>query len=175
MNTAPGPARIHPLPDARLIHSPMRTRCFVVILATLAGCDHGLEPPDRDAVGALRGTITYTGTWPSADSLFDLRFVGMRFTPRDTSDFLQLNRMVISSGLRRNVAQDTFFIDGIDEGVLVYNGIAEKFGPGILDWRPAALFAGDDGTILIREGEIATIQIDVDFSTRPPFPPNAAP
>ncbi|MDZ4698085.1 MAG: hypothetical protein SH809_00145 [Rhodothermales bacterium] len=152
----------------------MRTLCLVVVLAALTGCDHGLEPPDRDAVGALRGTVTYTGVWPPADSLFDLRFVGMRFTPQDTSDFLQLNRMVISPGLQRNVAQDSFFIDGIDAGVLVYNGIAEKFGPGILDWRPAALFSGGDGTILIREGEVATIQIDVDFSSRPPFPPNAA-
>ncbi len=152
----------------------MRMLSLIVVIASLSGCDHGLEPPDRDAVGALRGRVTYTGAWPPADSLFDLRFVGMRFTPQDTSDFLQLNRMVISSGLQRNVAQDSFFIDGIDEGVLVYNGIAEKFGPGILDWRPAALFTGNDGTIFIREGEVATIEIDVDFSTRPPFPPNAA-
>ncbi|MEZ4700168.1 MAG: hypothetical protein R2834_07540 [Rhodothermales bacterium] len=147
---------------------------FVIALIVASGCDHGLVPPERDAVGAVRGTITYTGAWPSPDSLFDLRFVGMRFIPQDTSDFLQLNRMVISPGLRRNVEQDTFFIGDIDEGVLVYNGIAEKFGPGILDWRPAALYEGGDGTIQIREGEVVTIDLYVDFSTRPPFPPASA-
>lgn len=153
-------------------------RSFLMPLAGLCavlGCDHGLVPPDRDAVGDLYGTVTYTGTWPGPDSLFDLRFVGMRFVPRDTSDFLQLNRMVISPGLKRNVGQDTFLIEGIDVGVLVYNGIAEKFGPGILDWRPAALFTEGDGTIEIEQGRRTEIALHVDFAVRPPFPPSAAP
>lgn len=138
---------------------------------TLTGCDHGLAPPGEDARGAIRGTLTYSGTWPARDSLREIRFVGMRFVPQDTSDFLQLNRMVISDTLSRYVTSDSFFISNVQAGVYVYSGVAENFGRGILDWRPIELYTLNQGTFVVRGNETISLSIDVDLSQRPPFPP----
>jgi hypothetical protein len=139
----------------------------------LAACDGGFAPPEEAQVGAIRGQVFYSGPWPSPDSLVELRFVGMRFIPRDTADFLQLNRLVISEDtLARFVERDSFYIANVEAGPIVYSGIAEKFGDGLLDWRPAGLYAEDDGVFDVRAGEVTEITVLVDFGIpRPPFPP----
>lgn len=149
---------------------PFFTLLFVSSILCM-GCDHGLAPPEQEALGAISGTLTYTGTWPARDSLRELRFVGMRFIPQDTSDFLQLNRMVISDTLSRYVTADSFHISGVRAGAYVYSGVAENFGRGILDWRPIELYAEDQGTFFVRGNETTTISISVDLSERPVFPP----
>ena len=145
--------------------------CAVLLL----GCDHGLAPPENSTTGSIRGTITYTGTWPARDSLRELRFVGMRFIPQDTSDFLQLNRMVISDTLSRFVTSDSFFISGVQAGPYVYSGVAENFGRGILDWRPIELYTQNEGTFVVRGNETITLSLSVDLTERPPFPPDIDP
>ncbi len=95
----------------------------------------------------------------------------MRFVPQDTSDFLQLNRMVISDTLARFVSEDSFFISNVGAGVYVYSGVAENFGSGILDWRPIGLFSENEGTFVVRGSETTDISVYVDLSNRPPFPP----
>ena len=95
----------------------------------------------------------------------------MRFIPQDTSDFLQLNRMVISDTLSRYVTSDSFFISNVQAGVYVYSGVAENFGRGILDWRPIELYTLNQGTFVVRGDETTSLSIDVDLSQRPPFPP----
>ena len=138
----------------------------------LIGCDNGFEPPAEPPTGSLKVNIAYTGTWPSADSLLELRFVGMRFIPQDTTDFLQLNNMVISPDtLPRFVDAHTLTLTDIEAGLLLYNGIAERFGTTLLDWRPAGLYEANDGIIDVRPNQETEIDIMVDFGNRPVFPP----
>jgi hypothetical protein len=142
-------------------------------MATLlaSGCDHGFAPPDVAPPGRIVGTVSYTGSWPPADSMRDLRFVAMRFMPQDTVDFLRLNEMAISAGLRRNVESDTFSIAGVDPGAFVYAGIAHQFDANLLSWRPLGLVEDDGGIFFVESGADTPVHVDVDFSRLPVFPP----
>ena len=144
---------------------------LLALLLLGAGCDHGFEPPDVRPPGRIVGTVSYTGTWPPADSMRDLRFVAMRFMPRDTSDFLRLNEMAISAGLRRDVASDTFSVADVDPGAFVYAGIAHQFDRNILSWRPLGLVTDDGGIFHVESGRDVHVHVDVDFSNLPVFPP----
>ena len=137
----------------------------------LVGCDHGLEPPAFSGTGRIEGTIEYTGSWPPLDSLDDLRFVGMRFVPKDTSDFLQLNQMVISPGLRRHVDSDAFVIEDAATGFYVYSGVAQKFDSDLLSWRPVGLYTTDAGVFSVAPDQTTFIHLIVDFDHLPVFPP----
>lgn len=144
------------------------------LTCTLAGCSNGFEPPAEPPVGAIRALVTYQdapASWESevARSTNDLRFVAMRFTPQDTTDFFQLNRMAISDGLDRNVVADTVLIGEVEPGVFLYNGIAQQFSPALLDWRPLGL---TDGIFEVSAGETTTVRVVVDFDNLPPFPPS---
>jgi hypothetical protein len=101
----------------------------------------------------------------------DLRFVAMRFMPQDTVDFLRLNEMAISAGLRRNVESDTFSISGVDPGAFVYAGIAHQFDANLLSWRPLGLVEDDGGIFFVESGMDTPVHVDVDFSRLPVFPP----
>jgi hypothetical protein len=141
----------------------------------LTGCDHGLEPPDTPATGAINGTIFYTddgATWPPSDSLNDLRFVALPFIPRDTLDlFRDLTQLVFSNRLEARVLQDTFFVENVTAQTYVYSGVAQQFGPGLLDWRPVGLYKQNGGLFQVRPGEVTELTIMVDFRNLPPFPP----
>lgn len=143
----------------------------MVLGSLVLGCDHGLVPPDAPETGQLVGTIVYTGEWPPLDELNDLRFVAMRFVPRDTSDFLQLNRMVISAGLRRHVNTDSFEILEVPSGLYPYSGVAQKFDSDLLSWRPVGLYTDSGGVFAVDPNKTTRISILVDFANLPPFPP----
>ncbi len=150
--------------------SSMRVPLLLIGLLglVLMACDHGLEPPPIPSYGVIEGEVTFTGTWPSQDSLVDLRFVAFRFVPQDTSDFLRLNEMVFSRTLRFFVERDTFRISQVEPGVFPYAGVAQRYGPGLLDWRPVGLL---DEPFEVRAGETTHVRVDVDFQRIPPFPP----
>ncbi len=143
-------------------------------LLCAAGCDGGLAPPAPESPGAIRGVVHYAppDAWPAADSLRDLRFVAMRFVPRDTADFLNLNALVFNEPrLAFNVARDTFFIPNVAPGLYLYSGVAQKFGPAITQWRPVGLFETDGGIFRVRPGDTVGVEVRVDFRNPPPFPP----
>jgi hypothetical protein len=146
-----------------------------IVLATLLvafGCAHGLAPPDSPPEGVIHGIVTYEGAWPPADSLHDIRFVAMRFVPTDTSDFLQLNRLIFSrQGLRRHVDADTFVVDQVPPGTFVYSGIAQKYGPALFAWRPLGLYEENGGVFQVRQRDTTRLHIHVNFGVRPAFPP----
>jgi hypothetical protein len=144
---------------------------IVFVLIALAGCDHGLEPPESSGTGRIEGTIDYRGEWPSPAELNDLRFVGMRFIPSDTSDFLQLNQMVISAGLRTQVDSDAFQIEDVTAGLYLYSGVAQQFEDNLRSWRPVGLYTSDGGVFSVAPNETTRIHILVDFDHLPVFPP----
>ncbi len=148
------------------------TRYLLLVLLILWGCDHGLEPPDFSGTGTIKGTIQYVGTWPALEDLHDLRFVGMRFVPQDTSDFLQLNEMAISSGLQKHVSSDSFEILEAAAGFYLYSGVAQQFEDNFLSWRPVGLYTDDGGIFTVAPNETTTIHLVVDFDNLPVFPPS---
>ena len=152
-----------------ILSPPLMTRLLIICLvALLAGCGSGLQPPDEPGFGSISVRITYEGTWPVADSLRDLRFVALRFVPRDTTDLLQLNRMVISPGLQRNVESDAVTLTGVPEGFYPYAGVAQQFTAALFDWRPVGLV---DGVFEVRPDATTEVFVAVDFGQLPVFPP----
>lgn len=148
------------------------TWVVIVVLATLvASCDGGLSPPEAETTGVILGGVDYLGPWPDADSLIDLRFVAMRFVPRDTSDFLQLNRIVFSDPLAVGVVRDSFTIAGVRPGVFVYSGIAQQYSSNLFSWRPVGLYEENDGVFHVRGDDTVRIGLHVDFRNLPAFPP----
>lgn len=139
-----------------------------------AGCDHGLAPPEEPSYGTLHVFITYAGgaqDWPSPDSLRDLRFVAMRFVPRDTSDLLDLNRIVFSERLRSHVARDTVVLARVESGAYLYVGVAQKYGADLFAWRPVGLYEADNGVLFVAPRETTRVEVAVDFRHPPIFPP----
>lgn len=149
----------------------MNSRLTLVLAVALAACDHGLAPPEPPQVGALDVNVTYQGPWPPADSLHDIRFVAFRFVPQDTADFFRLTELLFSDRLQYHVASERVFIDEIESGTFPYSGIAQRFSPNILDWRPVGLYEENGGLFQIAPGETTRIDVRVDFLNLPPFPP----
>ncbi len=139
-----------------------------------AQCDKGLEPPDEDLIppGVIQGTITYSGEWPSQQSLVDLRFVPLTFVPSTAFDiFSDLDNLRFSNRLQYFVEEDSFKVTDVRSGLYVYNIIAHQFGNNILaDWQPVGVYTENDGLIRV-EGDTTPIHIHVDFDNLPPFPP----
>lgn len=150
----------------------MRLHPGLLLVLVALSCDGGLAPPAAPQPGVIRGVVVYEGPWPSADSLFDLRFVAMRFVPRDTTDFLNLNQIVFNEPrLAFNVSRDTFLISSVAPGLFPYSGVAQKFGPVLTQWRPVGLYEAEGGVFRVRPGDTVAVEIRVDFRNLPPFPP----
>ena len=141
------------------------------ILASITACDSGLAPPEDLGTGSLDVRVTYSGEWPPAEELNDLRFIAMRFTPADTSDFFRLNEMIISTRLDANVSSDAFRIEAAPTGTYFYTGIAQQFSNNLLSWRPIGLYTDNMGVFSIGRGQEITLDIRVDFADLPEFPP----
>ncbi|MGB1050090.1 MAG: hypothetical protein ACPG3U_10435 [Rhodothermales bacterium] len=144
---------------------------FLGILVLMMGCDAGLEPPEDAGTGTIHGTITYVGEWPPEAELEDLRFIGMRFVPQDTTDFFRLNEMVISERLPDYVDRHTFTMDNVPTGTYFYSGVAQQYASDLLSWRPVGLVESDGGVFTVQRGGSVSIEITVDFANPPPFPP----
>ncbi|MEZ4695131.1 MAG: hypothetical protein R2832_01815 [Rhodothermales bacterium] len=146
---------------------------LVAAFLLLAGCDGGLEPPPAGTGAFIRGTITYSGRWPDADSVRDLRFVALRFIPVDTTDFLQLNRIEVSRRLSYGVENDTFSLNNVEPGVFPYSGVARQINANLFSWAPLALYNETDGVLALGSGDTIQIVVNVDFEKIPPFPRTA--
>ncbi len=113
----------------------------------------------------------YTDSWPSEAELEDLRFIAMRFVPQDTTDFFRLNEMAISQGLPTGVDRHEFRLENVQAGTYFYSGVAQKYGPELLDWRPVGLVESDGGVFTVPRGGTVTVSVVVDFDNPPLFPP----
>lgn len=143
-----------------------------IFLSILTGCDGGLAPPPPSPLATLEGTVYYNSPWPPTDSVRELRFVAMRFEPQSALDLLlRFNELVISDTLRRFVDSDTFRVvidlEGVAADTFHYSGIAWKFGPGLLDWRPLVIY---DRPLILRPGERRPIVLEADFRNPARFP-----
>lgn len=146
-------------------------RVVLILTFVLVGCDHGFEPPEKPSVGTIHATVTYVGTWPARSEMVDLRFVAMRFVPRDTADFLQLNRMAISDRLSYGVDTESFELADVETGAFLYSGVAQQFTKDLLSWRPLGLYEETGGIFFVITDDTTRLALEVDFSNPPPFPP----
>ncbi len=143
----------------------------LIVATALSACDGGLAPPAENRSGTILSIIQYDGSWPPADSVRDLRFVAMRFVPQDTSDFLELNRLAISDRLEYGVSRDSATVSDVRPGVFVYSGVAVNYAQSIFAWRPVGVYSDDDGVFEVAPDETVRVNVTVDFSVLPPFPP----
>ncbi len=149
---------------------------FLIPLVLALSCDSGLEPPppDPDPVGVISGTVTYSGNWPPENELRELIFVPLKFIPSDFTQVLNeflLGNLKSSERLEFYVPSDTFLVTELENGVYVYNIIANQYGPVVFtDWRPLGVYIENDGLIFI-DNDTVFIHIHVDFDNLPPFPP----
>lgn len=146
------------------------------LLIVIAGCDSGLEPPQKvpEPTGAIAGTVTYSGEWPPENEFKEFFFVPMNFKPTNISQVLSqflAGNLNASEQLNINVDSDTFFVGDLPNGAYIYNVIANQYGPErFTDWRALGVYNENDGVIVI-EGDTVDITIHVDFDNLPPFPP----
>lgn len=155
------------------VHRSILFILTVFTTITLWGCEGGLEPPQTEPSpeGVISGTVHYTGNWPPSSELQDLRFVPLKIVPQSPTDLLSdFQNLGFSDKLDFNVESDTFLVDDLQNGVYVYNVIAQQFG-GSFDWRPVGVYEENDGVIIL-EGDTIRITIEVDFDNLPPFPPD---
>lgn len=164
--------RLSILPEKQLLKHAV-TISFLLLNFYLAGCDGGLTPPDieTEPIGVIEGIVTYSGEWPPADSLNNLRFVPLRSIPQTPQDiFSDIDNLVFSEKLDYYVERDTFTVEKVPNGVYVYNAVAQNFSKSILDWKPVGVYEENDGIIFMNDDTIS-ITIHVDFDNPPPFPP----
>ncbi len=159
--------------------------CSVILLPAvltlavfLAACDQGFAPPDDPPTGTLVVDITYENypeTWPATEDIYELLFVALRFVPKDTADFLQLNRLIFSERLQFHVERQTVTLDSVGTGLYPYAGVAHKYSPDLFAWRPIGLVEEGGGVIVIEDGKTTRISMSADFLNPPPFPPPETP
>lgn len=125
-----------------------------------------MEEPDP--AGVITGIVTYSGEWPPADSLEDLRFVPLKFIPQTPEDIISdFNNLVFSDRLDFYEERDTFKVEKVPNGRYIYNAVAQQFG-GITEWRPVGVYEENGGIIIIQDDTVS-ITIHVDFDNLPPF------
>lgn len=154
-----------------------RLRILFLVTAALfmlSGCEGGLAPPMEEVkpVGVIEGTVIYSGQWPPENELRELVFVPLPFVPQQVSDIItNFASLRFSETLQFFVEEDSFLVDEVENGLYVYNIIAQQFGGNIFtDWRPVGVFSENDGLIEVF-GDTVRIHIHVDFDNLPPFPP----
>lgn len=156
---------------------PCLTTLLPAVLALavfLAACDQGFTPPEDPLTGTLVVDITYENhpeTWPPTEEIYELLFVALRFVPKDTADFLQLNRLIFSERLQFHVERQTVMLDSVRTGVYPYSGVAHKYSPDLFAWRPIGLVEEGGGIFVISPGETTRVSVSADFLNPPPFPP----
>ena len=156
---------------------PMRSHLYhitllaICLMGLLVGCDAGLEPPEDEGTGTITGSISYVSPWPPAAEVHDLRFIAMRFVPRDTTDFFRLSEMAISERLPTGGAGHAFTLEAAPAGTYFYAGVAQKYADDLLAWRPVGLVETDGGVFTLPRGGSVHVEVTVDFSNPPVFPP----
>ena len=147
-----------------------RLAILLVLCLFLQSCESGIAPPPDSVGGTIVGSVNYSGSWPSADSVRDLRFVALRFVPVDTTDFLQLNRMEVSRRLEYGVESDTFTISDVQPGLFPFSGVARQITANIFSWAPVGLVSDNGGIIELSDAETLRVSVAVDFEDIPAFP-----
>ena len=167
----------------------MRTRFVLVaaaVLALYAGCEKGLQPgdsviyrvtpPPGDSIGVIAGTVSFTGTRPSADSLRDLRVVAFtRKYPTDSIVFALFTGAAYytATTLPDSLPAATYAIT-VPRRTYAYIAVAQQFGPSLYtDWRAVGVYAptGDatqPGAVTVRGGDTVHADIAVDWDHLPP-------
>jgi hypothetical protein len=120
----------------------------------------------------FEGKITFTGKWPPADSVYNLRLVVYKkYPPPIFIDFTKF-----SDELPHNVTSADYKML-IEPGEYEYIVVAQQYGPNIfLHWRAVGFYASAQNkdypaSLTVEEGKfLKNININVDFDHLPAQP-----
>ncbi len=168
-------------------HHPLTARHagFLFLLATVCGCDRGLEPTGPSAgtgPSAFTGVIRYAH-WPPRDSLVDLRLIAFRsYPPGDIVTEVSSGNAIVYPPLG-DTALVPFYVDSLryivtgPPATYAYVVVAQQYGPNILsDWRAVGMYTHDPANavpaaVTVPSGDtVRNVDINVDFSNPPPQP-----
>ncbi len=150
---------------------------LLLFITLLASCGEGLEPnqltfPEKQS--KIYGTITFKGSWPSIDSLKDLRVIGIKnFPPKDfQTAFFNGDILFTEDSL-------AYFVDSIDYEIEIekppltieYLAVAQNYGE-LLDWKAVGIYEANGTPIIldVEEGMSLEANFTVDFDNLPPQP-----
>jgi hypothetical protein len=164
----------------------IRTRGAILSAAALAclllaACGNGLEPTNTgtQTMTGFRGKITVVSSWPSGDSLVNLRVVAFRNYPPASvlQDFLD-GKLEFSDALQTNVQEQEYTIqkDSLS-GTFKYIVVAQQYGANPYEnWKVVGVYSAP-GTkwmpqqLTLQKGSIEdNVDIEVDFYNLPPQP-----
>jgi hypothetical protein len=150
-----------------------------LLLAALCvgGCTGGLDPTTLPVEAVIRGTVSFRGTWPPADSLRDLRVVAFQnYPPTDVVGEVLGGRALFSERL-------PFFVESAPYELRVerppvtfrYLIVAQQYGPDLFrHWRVVGVYGRDPTqpeSLRVEPGEVyPRVDIVVDFDHLPPQP-----
>lgn len=150
----------------------------ILLAVILHGCG-GLSPTDVPPPSLMRGTVTFTGTWPDSN-VNQVLVVALESKPTSPDSILTAvlsGRAIFSSPLPNYSQQASyeFEVPGAPR-TFTYVVVAMQNGPNILtDWLMLDVYSPTDtpfepGTVTVGAGQTVTIDFTVDFDNLPPQP-----
>lgn len=160
---------------------------FLILLLSISGCDHGIEPGEPILPGGFSGTVTFTGNWPT--NVKRTHLVVFKNPIQKTEDFFLPNLSFVvdsipykSKTFNYNSLVNSFVnILQLWPGEYKYVVVAQSNTPEISfqrkDWWVVGIYClNNDQTkpasLIIRSNQVTpNVNINVDFNNPPPQPP----
>lgn len=154
----------------------------IVFINLTISCDQGLQPIEESKTASIKGKVYFisgVNSWPSADSLKDLRVAFFKSFPDSTNilnDFVTGNLKFTNNTLE-------YYKDSLDYEMLIeeiptnfeYIAVVQNYG-GILDWKVIGLYSENNDNLAPKKVQITesrvydNININVDFNNIPKQP-----
>jgi hypothetical protein len=159
---------------------------LLIVVVFFLSCDHGLTPPPSVEPG-FGGTLYFEkGTWPPADSLFDLWIFASQVYPLDSTKvfeglFSNPATIYLYPAFDRDLP---FFVDSVSYSFKLpvatyrYVGVIQRFGADIVvrNLRVVGMYGTPDAPpipipVIVNEGAFTSgIDFRVNFRRPPPQP-----
>lgn len=164
----------------------MKNASLLIIAVFLLSCNHGLEPPPSVEPG-FGGTLYFEkGTWPPADSLFNLWVFASQVYPLDSSKvfeglFSSPPTIYLYPAFDKDLP---FFVDSVSYlfnlpvATYKYVGVIQRFGidVAVRNLKVVGMYGTNDVPpipilVIVNEGTVTTgINFRVNFRKPPPQP-----
>ncbi len=154
----------------------MKYICLLLVLI-LASCSEGLEPNFKtfpENKSKIYGTITFKGSWPIADSLKDLRVIGIKnFPPKDFQTAFFAGDILFTEATLSYYVPSINYEIVVDDAPLAieYLAVAQNYG-GLLEWKAVGVYSAEGEPIVlqVQKGKSIEANFTVDFDNLPPQP-----
>ena len=155
----------------------------IVVFFLFIDCDGGLEPPSdeiKSIKSYIRGYVHFEDdgeTWPSIDSINDLRVVVFKnYPPGNILVEVSEKNAIFSEGLNSFVDSAFFQIEIKEPPVeWKYIVVAQQYETNLMSWRAIGVYNLDGdheepAPLFVEQDTSYSISINVDFNNLPPQP-----